>query len=94
MHMAASKTEKRSLMFGVFVTWSGAKLLRFFGGGACDTPNVVSSGNFNDTLVGQKKNFDKLTKILLKNCTNFGMLVKNGMSENPTARQQFWENKY
>ena len=26
--------------------------------------------------------FYKLTKILLKNCTNFGKLVKNGMSEN------------
>ena len=37
-------------------------------------------------------------KILLKNCTNYGTLVrklvKNGMSENfflPPPRQQFWE---
>jgi hypothetical protein len=56
--------------------------------------------NFNDTLVGQIqpkilhnflksnscwKKFDKFTKILLKNCTNYGKLI---------ARQQFWENKY
>ena len=71
--------------------------------------------NFNDTLVGQIqpkilhnflksnscwKKFDKFTKILLKNCTNYGTLVrksvKNGMSGNSPhpARQQFWENKY
>jgi hypothetical protein len=33
-----------------------------------------------------RENFDKFTKILLKNCTNYGTLVqklvKNGMSEN------------
>ena len=35
----------------------------------------------------------------MKNGTDFGKLVKNGMSENPPpppplARQTFWEKKY
>jgi hypothetical protein len=30
--------------------------------------------------------FDKFTKILLKNCANFGKLVKNGMAENFFSR--------
>jgi hypothetical protein len=51
-----------------------------------------------------RKIFDKFTKILLKNCTNFGKLVKSGISENfslpppppppPPSPQQFWEKKY
>jgi hypothetical protein len=48
------------------------------------------------------KFFDKFTKILLKNCPNYGTLVrklvKNGMSEIflpcPPVRQRFWEKKY
>jgi hypothetical protein len=60
------------------------------GGGGVATPpqycNIaVLSGNycnFNDTLVGKKYVIQqKITEILLKNCTNFGKLVKNGMSE-------------
>ena len=58
------------------------------------TPPMLFRREILTTRSSDKKNFDKLTKILLKNCTNFGMLVKNGMSENPTARQQFWEKKY
>ena len=72
---------------------------RNYWGGGGDTPNVVISGNFNnfnEALVGQKmcnsefnscrKMFDKFTKILLKNFTNYGRLVlklvKNSISEN------------
>jgi hypothetical protein len=67
---------------------------------------VIEQKNLHNLLKSNscRKIFDKFTKILLKNCTNYGTLVrkleKNGMSEKifsppPThPRQQFWEKKY
>ena len=72
----------------------------------CCNISVLSRNfsNFNDTQIEQanlhnllksnncRKMFHKFTKILLKNCSNCGKLVKNYMSENPPPSS--WEKKY